>query len=479
MAEYTREQILAGIERAKAANRPDAVADLEARLKETEAAAEPAGPSLMDRASDATRKFFDPTYGTNRPNDLWPVAQGALKAASVGLSGFSVPALAASGALLGAGSSDASTPGGVAKDATEGAGASVVGGKVIQGVGKGIKLVAGPLAEWLKARAVENGRKALSGISTPMSHNRAPIPADAVEAAYKSGSIKPWDTVTSTAEKLEGAVDRQSALYDALIARLEAAGVEGPSAHTVARRLLNRADAESAVTWAKFDPIVGDLKDVAEEVVTKVDPLKVYTHGVDPAMPLTQVRALVGNAQRAAKGEYAKVPSAVSLKGDAQMAVAGELRQALEDAVQSQAAKAPEAVASFMPEKKQLSDLLWALTEARMGAGKAARRGPLSLSDMIAASGAGGAAGPAGVAASLATTRAVLPRLAALKGNVYRTTGQAAEALAGLNPGKVPTAAPAGASMSPAAMEELAKLVEFLKSRGRPGLAPAGADDEQ
>lgn len=370
------------------------------------------------------------------------------------------------GAAYGLGESKAETVGGLAKDAAlGGAGGALVGGTVAA--------VAPPLAAWLRSKSIEYGRKALSGISTPMSYTRKPIPEAAVDAAYESGGIRPFGTVTGTAERLEVAADKQGAIYNEIIKRLESQGVEGPTAREVAKRLLARADAEKRVTWQRMDPIVDDLTSTAEEALTKSDPGKVYTHGFDPPIDLSQTRALVGNAQSAATSEYAKIPNKVSLSGDAKMAVAGELRQAMEDAVAAQSSKSPADVARFMPEKEKLANLLWALQEAREGAGKAARRGPLGLSDIIPATAAASTGGALPAAATLVATKGVLPRVSSTVGATARGLSSLASHLGGSGPqGAQPVAA-----LSPQAQAELEALREFLRARGL--LSPAAVPAEE
>lgn len=362
------------------------------------------------------------------------------------------------GIASGVGGSAADDIGGISRDAA-------VGGIAAGGIGAGVGVVAPPVAEWLRTKGIEYGRKALSGIATPMSHTRKPLPEAAVEEAYSSGAIRPWNTVTGIQEKLESHADEVGSAYDDLIAELERRGVTGPGAQALAKQLMDRAKVERPVTWQRMDPMVRDLEGTAREAVTKVDPLNTYTQGFDPPMPLSQIRALTGNAQQAAKAEYAKVPSAVSLKGDASMAVAGELRQAMEDAVASQASKAPAEAAAFMPAKAKLAATLQALQAAREGAGKAARRGPLSMTDMLAGVGAGAATGDLGAAGgAVLASKVISPRLSALLGSSARAGSQALGPLS-------PAINPSAAALSPSAQAELRALLAYL---GRP---VAASDD--
>jgi hypothetical protein len=534
--DYTPDEYRQAIAAAKAANRPDAVADLESRLADSQKVVAPTSGTeslLRGAAQGATLKFGDEIEGAvqallPRPGEpfdpkswlsglgnrytTWrdsarkidknaqasnpklfttgEVTGGALTAAVPGgLAGKAVaPAMvkaagplgrfingalvgAPLGAAVGLGGSEADLTSGELSDAGKAAVDTALGGFTGGVVGGTVSAVAPPLADFVRRKSIDYGRRALSGISTPMSYTRKPIPEDAVNAAYDVGAIKPLGTVTGTAERLEVAADKQGAVYDAIVKQLEAAGVDGPSAGEIAKRLLARAAKERPVTWQKMDPIVSDLEETAAEALTKSDPGKVYTHGYDPPLDLSQSRALTGNAQRAASSEYAKIPNKVSMAGDSKMAVAGELRQAMEDAVQSQASKAPGEVAQFLPEKKKLADLLWALQEAREGAGKAARRGPLGFMDIVMAAPQVATGNLGTAAATLGVTKTLGPRISSTLGWSMRRTEEALRALSQVGQG-VP-------ALTPAARADAETLQALFARLGTAGLYPAAAGDEK
>lgn len=117
--------------------------------------AAPAAPAPAgDDFSTSVRKFFDPGYGSNEPAGMGNVGRQMLKAASFLVPGGGARSLLASGALYGAGDSDADSASGVAWDAAKGAGGALVGGKVIQGVGNALtRATLWPVAQGAAIRA--------------------------------------------------------------------------------------------------------------------------------------------------------------------------------------------------------------------------------------------------------------------------------------------------------------------------------------
>jgi len=437
----------------------------------------PAAPApekpLGERVATGVRQFFDPTYGTNKPNDLGPVVRQALKAAS-----FLVPAAkvaqgagllakvgagamsgAPAGALYGLGASESDTLGGNLGDAADGAvGGAIVGGAIP---------VVGAAAKWaapkLRNFAVEQGRKALSGIGTALSA-RKEIPEAAVEAAYSSGAIRPLATIKGIAERLGIAADDLGQTYVQILKDLEAKGVTGPDATTVALDLLNRAAQKRATSLGSTAP--GTFESAANELVTK----QTLPGG---ALPLSTAEAIKRNLQFEAQREYDKISRQFTTTGEAKKELAAVMRGAIEDAVSTQAAKAPAEAAAFEPVKKKLSNLLQASKVAEEGAARAARRKTVGLTDTIAGTGLGAATGNPVLGVLGAFGHGIADRrLASTLGSTARRVGQGLEWLGGANvPGPVRQAVAIEGGANP----EMQAMVEALRRRivFGPSMAPA------
>lgn len=275
----------------------------------------------------------------------------------------------------------------------ENAAAGEFGGAVLSTVAKTV----GPIiARRLQKAAINQGRKALSGIGTPLAARR-PIPEAAVQEALDSGAIRPLGTVTGTAARLERSADALGAEYGDILAALETRGVTGPNAVVLAQKIGQMAKDAELVSLGSARPKI--LADAAAELPSKVNPAPFASK----RLGLGQAEEIKRGLQAEARREYDKIARQYTTAGETKKELAAIVRAAIEDEVKAQAAKAPEAAAAFEPVKAKLANTLEALKHAEEGAARAARRKPISLTSTIAGSAAGAATGsPAvGVASAL------------------------------------------------------------------------------
>jgi hypothetical protein len=378
------------------------------------------------------------------------VAQGALSAAPVG-------------AVFGLGASESKDVGGQMLDAFTGAGTAAGLGAALPVVGEGVRKVAAPIARRLSQTAIEQGQKALSGVSSALSA-RKQIPASVVQQALDTGAIKPLGTVAGTAERLATQADELGGAYADILAGLEAKGVHGPEAEALAAELSKRAVRASDTSLNSPRP--GMLQSTADELLTK--PIPISGKG---RLGLMQSEEMKRGLQAEAAREYDKITRQYTTAGETKKEIAAAMRGAIEDAVQQQAALAPEEAAAFEPVKAKLANALAALRVAEEGAARAARRKPISLTSTIAGSAIGAGSGNPllGLLGALGHG-AVDSRLASTLARAANTGSKGANALARMS--VPPSAARAAAvGLDP----ELAALISVL--RGRPGFAPAAAEE--
>ena len=249
----------------------------------------------------------------------------------------------------------------------------------------------GPLALRFKEKAIESGRKALTGNRGSISVKK-PLSEGAVEESITSGAIKPFSNVQAIDKRLKGARAELGQQYADIIDQLEAKGITGPDATALAVKLLNEAKATSANSLGS--PTPGLLESTAEELVTKPT-------NPQGRLGLTQAESMKRTLQDEAATEYDKLLGKMRPLGKAKILVASRMREAIEDEVKAQAAKAPQEAAAFEPVKQRLGNTIEASKAAEEAAARAGRNQGLSLSDTVAA-GAGGAAGGWGGAALMA-----------------------------------------------------------------------------
>lgn len=388
---------------------------------------------------------------------LGTVAKGASLATKIG-QGAKVGA--GLGALSGAGGSEAGTASGVAADASLGAALGAGVGGAVPAALEGVRAAAGPLTARLREAAINQGRKALSGIGTPLSA-RKPIAEEAVQQALDSGAIRPLSSVTSIAERLEGQADTLGAQYGRILDDLEAAGVKGPNAVLLARKLAADARAAASTSLGSQRPTM--LMAAARELPGKVSSKPFASKDLG----LRQAEEIKRGLQSEAKREYDKVTRQYTTAGETKKELAAVMREAIEDAVDQQAARAPQAAAEFRPVKAKLSRTLEALKAAEEGAGKAARRKPISLSSTIA----GGAAAAVNPWMAVPTALAhgfVDQRLPSTLATMANRTAGLTSRLGGAPPALLTDE---GA--------RLAALIAALERQSGPRLAPAVAEEDR
>jgi hypothetical protein len=418
-------------------------------------------PSLGEKVSTGVRRFFDPGYGSKEPAGLGNVGKQLLKAGAFLVPGTGLGSMAASGALYGAGASDATDVRGMAQDAVLGGAGGVVLGGALKAGGRALK----PVGEWLGKKSLELGRKALSGIGTPLSAKKLISPA-AVEQAYASGAIRPLSTVTGIATRLGETADDLGMQYGQILKTLEAKGIYGPEAEAMAQKLL--AEAQHAAQNSIIGTRANALQGAAEALQSKALPV-----GGKGRLGLMQSELMKRELQTEAKNDFVREGRA-SLSGAARKELAGTWRRAIEDAVQQQASLAPTEAAAFEPVKNRLAATLEGLQAAETGAARAARRKAISLTDTIA----GAATGAATASPLLGGAGALLHgladrRLASTGGWLARQGARGTGALS-----SVPVPRGVGAT-GPAISPQMQAMAEAIFRRfGRPGLVPGVADEE-
>jgi hypothetical protein len=379
------------------------------------------------------------------------------------------------GAAYGLGESEADTLGGQALDtAVGGAGGFLLGGAAPV-AGQALRSVAGPASRWLREAAVNQGRKVLTGNSGTISVKQK-LPDEVIEEALRQGAIRPLGTTQKAAEVLGGARENVGERYAEIVAALEAKGVAGPNAAKLAGTLLAEADDVAAQTLGSPKPDV--FRGIANELlglekgmhgVKRVAPKPLVGEGPGGDLALTQAENMKRGLQHEAATEYDKLLAKMRPTGEAKVAVASRVRQAIEDAIQEQAALAPDEAAAFEPVKAQLARIIEGSNAASEAAARASRNRGISLTDTIAGAAGMSSAGVPGAAAM------------AMANKVGRTRGPAtaswlADKLSGA------TAPLAGGQMSPATQQAaegstLPALVEWL--RARYGLTPSMAGAEE
>lgn len=444
--------------------------------------AHPYAASLLQGVGAVPTMLAAPQSSAPVAGLLGRVAAGAKAAAPVGA------AYAAGDAPAGA------TPGEVLSRAGLGAGTAA-------GVGAAIPVLvaaADPVAKKFQKVAIEQGRKALSGIGTPLSA-RKPIPEAAVQQALDTGAIRPLGTVGGTAQRLEAYAEKLGEQYAAILKELEARGVTGPDAVVLAKELQARAAEGLENSLGSSRP--GMLSEAADELLAKVGaapPKAAHGHGhgrgapakpeglVDPygrpipsappapkdtRLKLGQAEEIKRGLQAEARREYDKITRQYTTAGETKKELAATMRGAIEDAVQQQAGLAPEEAAAFEPVKAKVANALAALRVAEEGAARAARRKPISLTSTIAGSAIGAGSGNPWLGLVGALGHGVVDaRLASTLARAANTGAKGANALA-----RLPVPPSAARATAFALDPELVALLNAL--RGRPGFAPAAAEE--
>ena len=384
------------------------------------------------------------------------VAQGGsklLQAAKIG---------AGYGALTGAGRAESvgDMPGTMLTDAAVGA----VAGPLVQyggaKVAEGARQVASEgLSPVFQRIALNQGRKALTGNAGTIAVKR-PLSPEAVAAAYETGAIRPGAGIKGISERLGDARDVVGQQYGDLIDALAKAGITGPRANKLAIELSDQG--RQMVQAGNPGPEM--FAKAASEVAG--EPAAMATG----ALPLNVAETIKRNFQNAARAEYVK-EGPTSLAGSAKKDIASYIRQSIEDAVDQQAAKAPQEAAAFVPVKRRLGALIEADTAAGAAAARDARKSAFGLIPTVAASGGLASGGVGTAAAAGALAKAMQSRGPATVGSIANFIANRLPAMAAGSP------SPAA---SGAVSAEIRALIEALTARGAGvRFAPAGAEENK
>jgi hypothetical protein len=390
-----------------------------------------------------------------------PGDRAALIAGGLGLApAAGVLPAAASAGMMGAGMSESSDPAGILKDA----GASALIGGTLAKV---LPWAAGGIGRWLESKGINWGRKAITGVSSPLAR-RKELPEEAVRRAFKVDAIRPGSNVGGIANRLQQATDPVADEYRAVLAELESRGVYGPEAEKLAQAFLADSAAavqNSAMGGASGGPYASALREAGESIQSRALPI-----GGQGRLGLMQSELMKRGAQSRAATDFVK-EGPESLAGAGRKEVAGRLRESIEQAVDEQAALAPEAAAKFRPVKEELHQLLTALGPAREAASRAGRRIPFGLHEAM------------GLAAGISRGDPVAAVGSAGLMNALKERGASTGAWAANRLGTALSSPATAASPVPALSgSPLAQtLEEWLAARGLGvgQLVPAAADEER
>lgn len=249
-------------------------------------------------------------------------------------------------------------------------------------------------SELLDRLGLSQARRALRGGAGEIAATK-PVSDAAVRRALEEGAIRFGGTTEGAAQRLADLLESAGGDYQAAVQALEAAGVTGPAKETLVAALQRRAAQEAANSAGSrvpgyFTRLARDLATKPAQVVDEVVPVAGDV-GEQVARPverlgLTQAENIKRSLQDAARKEYTRVGGNTDL-GQAKKEAAALLRRAVEDAVDQQAGKAPEAAAAFAPAKQRTGELIEALTAAEKGAARYANRKTIGLQDAVAMAG--------------------------------------------------------------------------------------------
>lgn len=332
------------------------------------------------RHYEAAKEAHPLLYGTG--NVAGNVATAIPLAMATG--GTSLGALAAEGALQGGlqglGESTGKTPGDDLTEAAKGAGLGGLAGALGGAGGKlgtaALRRFSPAVAEKLDALAAAQGRRAIAGGANPLSVKQ-PLADAQVLKAIDSGGIKAFDDTGRIAERLGGLREAAGQRYGSVVRGLEEAGAAGPEAGPLAQQFSDQSKRMAENSLGTGVPEM--YESTAKELVTKP---------TDEAgrLSLTRAEDIKRSLQDAARNEYTKV-GGNGMVGDAKMDIAGNFKDAIENAVAEQGAAAPEGsrlrelADQFGPVKKDVGDYIALHNAAEKGAAQAARRRAFSLSD--------------------------------------------------------------------------------------------------
>lgn len=328
-----------------------------------------------------------------------PKSYGAGRlAGAVAVPGSGLAATVAQGAAAGVGESEADLTkgevGGALADAGVGGATGAVGFGAGKLLSKGVEKAAPALKRALRAYSIEKGRKALLSGADQLAQ-KTPIRPEAVQEALESGAIRVGGSTAGAAKRLGELAQARGTVYGEILDELEAAGVRGPVASEVARRLWEAGQREAQQTTIEQVPrtFVKAARSISGKSSDEFAP--------GATLGLRQAEGLKRSLQEEAKAAYQQLaPKSV---GKAKMDAASIVREANEEAVARAAADAPpgspvrEMGDAFEPVKRRLANTLEALEAAKKGVARESTRTSDSASRALAAAAHGVAPGQAAV----------------------------------------------------------------------------------
>lgn len=264
------------------------------------------------------------------------------------------------------------------------------------------------VAQWLKDRGIDQGRKVLTNGADQLSR-RKELPAPVVEEAIRSDAIKALGTHEGAASRLKQLTGEVGDEYGQIISALEARGVKGPDAKQIADELVSEANRLRPETMTEALP--NAYERAADQIRGKV---------VDPQsgrLGLRQAERLKRSLQdEAMYGKVEETPLNM-IKRDIASRMRGANEKAIEEAAISDPSLAPIAD-RFVPVKQRLGRLLEAESAAARGTARGAQRGANSDFGFKSAAAAVAAGQPALIGAGMASNvmKARLPSTIAERG---------------------------------------------------------------
>ncbi len=257
-------------------------------------------------------------------------------------------------------------------------------------IGQGVARLGAPLLRKARAGlegvAAYTGRRVLQGGSDMAAARFEEVPAEAILDAIRSGGILPFGTTNGALKRLEGKVADRAAIYDSIVKELEDMGFKGPEVAPLVDQLMKRAEEEAFTVGSKAPARV--VRGAAEELKNIARGGNALERVAGPEVShlgLTEGELLKRRLQGEAKyGLLSDTPV-----NEAKKAVAHDVRQAVEESVEQQAAQFPAdsaestAAASFAPAKESLGRAIAARDLAKKGAARIAGRNAVGLREAL------------------------------------------------------------------------------------------------
>jgi len=312
---------------------------------------------------------------------------------------------------------------------------------------------AGAAASWLqpKLAAASNkfGNMASRGYGNILA--KKIIPEAATNAAYDTGLIKFGDTVTNIADKAKAQASVQSGIKRGITMGMDKARMAVDAPATIARMEAGIQEAKKAGNWK--------LAKILDEYITKLTEMKDLHDSVTGQIPITAYESLKTNIGKEAQSAFDKVPGTASTKGEALMDLYSMVKRETEEAVRSQADKAPALAEAFIPAKQALGHTLAIRDASKVGkAREFARKIPI-LPMMGGAYGAWNSPHGGGLQGFLE---------GALGGAAIQLGATRAPSSLGVIARKLSQSQVPEATLTP----EIAALIQYLRSKKEPENAP-------